>query len=113
MWSVPDCKLIQTLRGHTCNVGAVIFHPKSSEVDNIVCTMASCSADGSVKLWNDKRFVKFGNSESFINGLYFVVRNPLRILKDMNRIVYPGYNFIHLADFLVHVVLIHPGDCGI
>lgn len=57
VWSVPDCKLIQTLRGHTCNVGAVIFHPKSSEVDNIVCTMASCSADGSVKLWNDKRFV--------------------------------------------------------
>lgn len=53
LWSIPDCSLIRTLRGHNCNVGAIIFHPKAtiSQSDTSVC-MASCATDGSVKLWN-------------------------------------------------------------
>lgn len=51
VWSIPDCKQIHTLRGHQCNVGAVIFHPNASTDSQAVCTLASCAADGSVKLW--------------------------------------------------------------
>ncbi|GLV44253.1 U4-U6 small nuclear riboprotein factor 60K [Carabus blaptoides fortunei] len=55
VWSVPDCELTQTLRGHTCNVGAVIFHPKATiSQEETVCNMVSCAADGSVKLWDFK-----------------------------------------------------------
>uniref|UniRef100_A0AAR5Q221 Pre-mRNA processing factor 4 (PRP4)-like domain-containing protein n=1 Tax=Dendroctonus ponderosae TaxID=77166 RepID=A0AAR5Q221_DENPD len=55
VWSVPDCELKQTLKGHACNVGAIVFHPKAtiSQPEN-VCNMASCAADGSVKLWDLK-----------------------------------------------------------
>ncbi|XP_047001763.1 U4/U6 small nuclear ribonucleoprotein Prp4 [Schistocerca americana] len=53
LWSVPNCELIRTLRGHNCNVGAIVFHPHAmSENDDKVCALASCAADGSVKLWN-------------------------------------------------------------
>lgn len=55
LWSVPDCELIRTLRGHNCNVGAIVFHPQAtlSQSDTSVC-MASCSTDGTVKLWDLK-----------------------------------------------------------
>lgn len=53
VWSVPDCELKQTLKGHDCNVGAIVFHPKATlSQDEASCNMASCAADGSVKLWN-------------------------------------------------------------
>ncbi|CAG9826850.1 unnamed protein product [Diabrotica balteata] len=53
VWSVPDCELKQTLKGHTCNVGAIVFHPNAtSESEEKICSMASCAADGSVKLWD-------------------------------------------------------------
>lgn len=53
LWSIPDCQLIRTLRGHNCNVGAVVFHPQATMgLPNSSCCMASCGQDGSVKLWN-------------------------------------------------------------
>ncbi|XP_056146654.1 U4/U6 small nuclear ribonucleoprotein Prp4 [Lampris incognitus] len=53
LWSIPDCSLIRTLRGHNTNVGAVIFHPGTGvSVDQSDICLASCAADGSVKLWN-------------------------------------------------------------
>nr|CAH7762403.1 unnamed protein product [Callosobruchus chinensis] len=53
VWSVPDCELVQTLKGHTCNVGAIVFHPKATlDQEQTICNMASCAADGSVKLWD-------------------------------------------------------------
>ncbi|PSN50362.1 U4/U6 small nuclear ribonucleoprotein Prp4 [Blattella germanica] len=52
VWAVPNCDLLLTLRGHNCNVGAVVFHPQAmQEGEESVCTLASCAADGSVKLW--------------------------------------------------------------
>ncbi|CAH2062533.1 unnamed protein product, partial [Iphiclides podalirius] len=27
VWSVPECRLLQTLRGHTCNVSGAVFRP--------------------------------------------------------------------------------------
>ncbi|XP_054289834.1 U4/U6 small nuclear ribonucleoprotein Prp4-like [Macrosteles quadrilineatus] len=50
LWSVPDCQQVRTLKGHTCNVGAIVFHPKVGLQDT-VCGLASCAVDGSVKLW--------------------------------------------------------------
>lgn len=64
LWTVPDFKLLQTLRGHSSYVGGVAFRPGvSHDQDNIV-SMASCAADGTVKLWS------FGSEESIadING---------------------------------------------
>ncbi|CAH1108802.1 unnamed protein product [Psylliodes chrysocephalus] len=53
VWSIPDCELKQTLKGHTCNVGAIVFHPKATlDQEEKICNMASCAADGSVKLWD-------------------------------------------------------------
>lgn len=55
VWSVPNCELQQTLRGHTCHVGAIIFHPKATITQEPnVCNMVTCAADGSVKLWDLK-----------------------------------------------------------
>lgn len=53
IWSIPECERIHTLRGHQCNVGAVIFHPNATQdnANQAVCALASCAADGSVKLW--------------------------------------------------------------
>ncbi|XP_023019204.2 U4-U6 small nuclear riboprotein factor 60K [Leptinotarsa decemlineata] len=53
VWSVPDCELKQTLQGHKCNVGAIVFHPKATiSQEDTICNMASCAVDGSVKLWD-------------------------------------------------------------
>ncbi|XP_049907613.1 U4/U6 small nuclear ribonucleoprotein Prp4 [Epinephelus moara] len=53
LWSVPDCNLIRTLRGHNTNVGAVVFRPQAGvSLDQSDVSLASCAADGSVKLWN-------------------------------------------------------------
>ncbi|XP_026210542.1 U4/U6 small nuclear ribonucleoprotein Prp4 [Anabas testudineus] len=53
LWSIPDCSLIRTLRGHNTNVGAVVFRPQAGlSIDQSDVSLASCAADGSVKLWN-------------------------------------------------------------
>lgn len=57
LWSSPDCELIRTFKGHTCNAGAIVFHPQATaEVSDRICALASCAADGSVKLWNMDRY---------------------------------------------------------
>ncbi|KAL1505929.1 hypothetical protein ABEB36_005377 [Hypothenemus hampei] len=55
VWTVPNCELKQTLKGHTSNVGAIVFHPRATiSQEETACNMASCAADGSVKLWDLK-----------------------------------------------------------
>lgn len=53
LWSVPDCTLLRTLKGHTCNVGCIVFHPKATITEEVVgertgqtCILASCASDG-------------------------------------------------------------------
>lgn len=59
LWSVPDCELLQTLRGHTSYVGSCTFRPQVNRDDGEgVVAMASAGADGTVKLW------AFNNEES-------------------------------------------------
>ncbi|MGH0174504.1 UNVERIFIED_CONTAM: hypothetical protein FKN15_068193 [Acipenser sinensis] len=62
LWSVPDCSLIRTLRGHNTSVGAMSFHPQATvSLDEKDVSMASCAADGSVKLWSlDRGLDAFG-----------------------------------------------------
>ena len=44
--------------GHNCNVGAIVFHPQATLTQSETSlNMASCSADGGVKLWDLKRYV--------------------------------------------------------
>ncbi|KAI8427198.1 hypothetical protein MSG28_014801 [Choristoneura fumiferana] len=82
VWSVPECRELQALKGHTCNVSCATFHPGAvmpqhfrdklkskeegaedmeteggsselvSEDKSEACTMASCAYDGTVHLWN-------------------------------------------------------------
>ncbi|XP_050389042.1 U4/U6 small nuclear ribonucleoprotein Prp4 [Patella vulgata] len=53
LWSIPDCEMVRELRGHSCNVGAIVFHPQATlSLDDNACCMASCGQDGTVKLWN-------------------------------------------------------------
>jgi WD40 repeat protein len=62
VWTVPNCELTLTLRGHNCNVGAIVFHPDAMQTEgNSVCALASCAADGSVKLWSMERYEKMLN----------------------------------------------------
>lgn len=57
LWSVPQCQLLQTFRGHTCNAGAIVFHPQATKQESDrICALASCATDGSVKLWNFDRY---------------------------------------------------------
>ena len=58
LWSVPDCNLLRTLKGHGCSVGCIAFHPRATISEDIfeehverTCILASCASDGSVKLW--------------------------------------------------------------
>ena len=44
--------------GHNYPVGAIVFHPQATVgQDDNACCLASCSQEGSVKLWNLVRFV--------------------------------------------------------
>ncbi|XP_039631730.1 U4/U6 small nuclear ribonucleoprotein Prp4 [Polypterus senegalus] len=53
LWTVPNCSLIRTLRGHNTNVGAIAFHPQATiSMDEKGVNLVSCAADGSVKLWS-------------------------------------------------------------
>lgn len=58
LWSVPDCDLVQTLKGHSLNVGGCVFRPGVRGDEENVVSMASSCADGMVKLW------AFKNEES-------------------------------------------------
>lgn len=58
LWSVPDCKLKQTMRGHASYVGGVALRPGVKPDEENVVAMASGGHDGAVKLWG------FGNEES-------------------------------------------------
>uniref|UniRef100_A0A6Q2XE09 Pre-mRNA processing factor 4 (PRP4)-like domain-containing protein n=1 Tax=Esox lucius TaxID=8010 RepID=A0A6Q2XE09_ESOLU len=58
LWNVPDCTLVRTLRGHNTHVGAICFHPQATvTLEDSDVNMASCAADGSVKLWSLDRSV--------------------------------------------------------
>lgn len=53
LWSVPDCILLRTLKGHSCNVGCIVFHPKATITEDVMsdsagqtCVLASCASDG-------------------------------------------------------------------
>lgn len=53
LWSMPNLNHMKTLRGHNCNVGAVVFHPFSTiNQPTKSLNLASCGVDGSVNLWN-------------------------------------------------------------
>lgn len=58
LWSVPDCELKQTMRGHASYVGGVALRPGVKPDEENVVAMASGGHDGAVKLWG------FGNEES-------------------------------------------------
>lgn len=58
LWSVPECSHLRTLKGHNCNVGCIVFHPKATISEDLlgdeseqICVLASCASDGTVKLW--------------------------------------------------------------
>lgn len=53
LWSVPDCTLLRTLKGHACNVSCIVFHPKATITEDVIdnstgqtCVLASCATDG-------------------------------------------------------------------
>lgn len=71
IWSAPSCEAFHSLRGHTCQVGSIVFRPQAKlpphfknrnapvEEEAKVCSLASCGYDGSVLLWNLARFLFF------------------------------------------------------
>lgn len=52
LWSVPDCKLLQTLRGHCWYTSGVAFRPGVHKDEKNVVAMTSGGVDGVVKLWS-------------------------------------------------------------
>lgn len=51
LWSVPDCKQLQTLRGHCMNASSVAFRPGVRADEKNIVSMASSDVEGVVKLW--------------------------------------------------------------
>ncbi|XP_022201719.2 U4/U6 small nuclear ribonucleoprotein Prp4 [Nilaparvata lugens] len=51
LWSIPNCELLKTFKGHNCNVGCITFNPLALSDQESICALASCAVDGSVKLW--------------------------------------------------------------
>lgn len=51
LWSVPDCKQLQTLRGHSMNASSVAFRPGVGRDEDNIVSMASSDVEGIVKLW--------------------------------------------------------------
>ncbi|KRZ14004.1 U4/U6 small nuclear ribonucleoprotein Prp4, partial [Trichinella zimbabwensis] len=49
IWSVPDCKLVKELRGHSVSACCVRFHPKYEENHMLI---GSSDQEGRVKLWS-------------------------------------------------------------
>jgi len=53
LWTVPDCKEVRSLRGHSTQVGSIVWNPVAKiSLDNGEPCLASCGSDGSVKLWS-------------------------------------------------------------
>ena len=53
LWTVPDCKEVRTLRGHTSQVGNITFNPRAEmDMESSDPCLASCAQDGSVILWS-------------------------------------------------------------
>ena len=53
LWTVPDCKLVKTLVGHSCNASSIVFHPQSTlSLDTKSLNLVTTAFDGTVKLWN-------------------------------------------------------------
>ncbi|KAG0252373.1 hypothetical protein BG011_007014 [Mortierella polycephala] len=53
IWSVPDSKLVHTLRGHTDKVGGIKWHPNAHiSQDRGAVNLASGGGDGLVHLWS-------------------------------------------------------------
>ncbi|UYV78136.1 PRPF4 [Cordylochernes scorpioides] len=55
IWTIPDFNLARTLDGHGGNrIGAIVFRPQATLPGSSPqeLSLASCAADGSVKLWN-------------------------------------------------------------
>lgn len=52
VWSVPNCELVQTLRGHQHHVGGCAFRDNVTADCYNEVAIASCSNDGIVKLWS-------------------------------------------------------------
>lgn len=61
------------LSGHNTNVGAVSFHPQATlTLNESDVNMASCAADGSVKLWSLDRCVFKGKNPSELSMVDFI-----------------------------------------
>jgi len=53
LWRTEDCGLVRTLRGHATHVGAITWCPTAKmDLESSEPALASCSSDGSVKLWS-------------------------------------------------------------
>eukprot|EP00795_Rhopilema_esculentum_P010529 gene10529-19256_t len=77
LWSVPDGKLIRTLRGHNERVGAIIFHPRATlDLDTSAPCMVSCGSDGSVLLWNLESDTPIANIEGHEERVSRVAFHP-------------------------------------
>jgi U4/U6 small nuclear ribonucleoprotein PRP4 len=53
LWSVPECKELRTLRGHSTHAGAIVWNPTAKiDLESGETCLASCASDGSVHLWS-------------------------------------------------------------
>ncbi|KAG0233148.1 U4/U6 small nuclear ribonucleoprotein Prp4 [Actinomortierella wolfii] len=53
IWSIPDSKLVHTLRGHTDKIGGLTWHPLATiSQERSALNLASSGGEGSVHLWS-------------------------------------------------------------
>lgn len=53
LWSVPNCELLGTFRGHTDRIGGIAFHPEATiSLEKSVMNFATSGADSAIHLWS-------------------------------------------------------------
>ncbi|KAF9972598.1 U4/U6 small nuclear ribonucleoprotein Prp4 [Actinomortierella ambigua] len=53
IWSIPDSKLVHTLRGHTDKIGGIAWHPLSTvSQERGALNLASGGGEGTVNMWS-------------------------------------------------------------
>jgi len=54
LWSVPDCKLVATLKGHTERISGLAWHPHAGggALSPSAVNLVSAACDGTAKLWS-------------------------------------------------------------
>lgn len=77
LWSVPDCKLLATLKGHTERISGLAWHPQAcSSASPTSANLVSASCDGTARFWPLEGGKALGELQGHVGRLSRVAFHP-------------------------------------